>query len=113
VRGVARKRAPRVQDAEAKAAMSSHLTEGLFTLPPQSEQSKAAAAARALKKGSYAAPPGSGPAGETCKSCKHIYRHQMANIYLKCALTRAHWTGGPGTDIRAGAPACSKWEKGE
>lgn len=91
--------------------MASHLTEGLFTLPPQSEQSKAAALARQLKKGSYAAVPGTGPAGETCKSCTHIYRLQMANTYLKCALTRAHWTGGPGTDIKAGSPACSKWEK--
>lgn len=61
----------------------------------------------------YAAPPGTGPTGETCKTCKHIYRNQQAKVYLKCALTRACWTGGGKTDIRARAPACSKWEKAE
>lgn len=89
-----------------------HLTEGLFTLPPQSEQSKLAAQRKAMKKGMYADVPGTGPAGETCKSCKHIYRRQMASVYLKCEMTQAYWTGGPGTDIKAGSPACSKWEKG-
>lgn len=59
----------------------------------------------------YAAPPGTGPEGETCKTCKHIYRNQQAKVYLKCWLTRACWTGGGKTDIRARAPACSKWEK--
>lgn len=81
-----------------------------MTLPPQSEQSKAAAARRLLKKGSYADIPGSGPTGETCGSCKHIRRKEMAKVYLKCGLTEAHWTGGGGTDIKARAPACSKWE---
>lgn len=59
----------------------------------------------------YADHPGTGPAGETCKSCKHIHRNQQAKVYLKCELTRACWTGGGKTDIRAGSPACSKWEK--
>lgn len=54
--------------------------------------------------------PGTGPEGETCKSCKHIYRNQQAKTYLKCGLMRAYWTGGPKTDIRASWPACSKWE---
>lgn len=54
--------------------------------------------------------PGTGPAGETCGSCKHIYRNQQAKVYLKCALTRACWTGGGKTDIRARWAACSKWE---
>lgn len=58
----------------------------------------------------YAAPPGSGPDGETCKTCRHIYRNRMAKTYLKCSLMQAAWTGGPGTDIRASAPACRKWE---
>lgn len=58
----------------------------------------------------YAAPPGTGPAGETCKTCRHIYRNQMSKTYLKCELNRAAWTGGAGSDIRASAPACRKWE---
>ncbi len=86
------------------------MTEPLMIMPEQSERSKLLAARRRLAKGSYADVPGTGPAGETCKSCKHIYRNRMSKTYLKCELTRASWTGGPGTDILAGAPACSKWE---
>ncbi len=58
----------------------------------------------------YAAKPGTGPVGETCKSCRHLYRNEQAKTYLKCALTRACWTGGRRTDILAKAPACEKWE---
>lgn len=59
----------------------------------------------------YARPPGTGPAGETCGSCKHIYRKRMSKTYIKRKLTRASWTGGTGSDIRVRAPACEKWEK--
>ncbi len=59
----------------------------------------------------HAAPPGSGPTGETCGSCKNLTRRRFAKEYLKCALMRAHWTGGAGTDVRAKDPACSRWEK--
>lgn len=62
------------------------------------------------KKG-YAAAPGTGPAGETCKTCRHLARLQYAKVYLKCALRRPTWTGGPGTDILAKSPACEKWER--
>lgn len=61
----------------------------------------------------YAAPPGSGPAGETCGSCKHLYRNQLAKTYLKCELMHASWTGGGKTDVRARSPACSRWERHE
>lgn len=59
----------------------------------------------------YAAPPGTGPKGETCKSCRH-YRIVMGKgrDYRKCSLMARVWTGGPGTDIKASAPACAKWE---
>ncbi len=56
----------------------------------------------------YAHHPGSGPEGETCGSCKHIVR--KSRRYRKCGLNRARWTHGPGSDILAGSPACSKWE---
>ena len=56
-------------------------------------------------------PPGTGPAGETCKTCHHIFRNELAKTYLKCGLNRANWTGGGKTDIRAGDAACAKWEQ--
>ena len=56
------------------------------------------------------APPGSGPAGEFCKGCRHFVRNaQWSKTYFKCGLIRA--TKGPGTDIRANLPSCSQWEK--
>jgi hypothetical protein len=58
----------------------------------------------------YAALPGTGPAGETCRSCKHYTRREMAKTYLKCGLMTAYWTGGGGSDIRAKSPACRHWE---
>ena len=58
----------------------------------------------------HAAPPGSGPEGETCKTCAHYTLRMMSKAYRKCGLMRAIWTGGPGTDIRAGDSACRKWE---
>lgn len=62
----------------------------------------------------FAGRPGAGPAGETCRSCRH-YAHNhgyegRSKGYPKCWLMRAIWTNGPGTDIRAGSAACEKWE---
>jgi len=61
----------------------------------------------------HAGPVGSGPDGETCKTCKHLCRVQYAKTYLKCGLLRKQWTHGPGTDIKAKDAACWKWEGGE
>lgn len=58
----------------------------------------------------HAARPGTGPAGETCGTCRHYTVRQMAKTYRKCGLMRAAWTGGPGTDIRKRDPACSLWD---
>lgn len=55
-----------------------------------------------------AAPVGSGPAGETCGTCRHARYHETAKRYWKCALVKS--TSGPGTDIRLKWPACSKWQ---
>jgi len=68
---------------------------------------------KTLRPNGYAKPPGSGPAGETCKSCTHIRRVAHAKVYRKCGLLEAHWTHGPGSDILAGSPACSLWQKPE
>ncbi len=59
----------------------------------------------------YPARPGTGPTGETCKTCNHLCRVQYAKTYLKCALTRQAWTQSPKTDIRAKSPACQLWER--
>lgn len=61
----------------------------------------------------YAFPPGTGPAGETCKSCKHIARIRLRSgkVFRKCELARERWTHGPGSDILAGAAACRAWER--
>lgn len=59
----------------------------------------------------YAMPPGTGPAGETCRTCRHSSYVEHAKRYYKCGLMRAIWTGGPGTDIKLKSPACAKWEK--
>ena len=61
------------------------------------------------KQWGYIAPAGTGPAGETCGTCKHIFRHPTGR-YRKCELARARWTGGFKTDILARTPACRKWQ---
>lgn len=66
-------------------------------------------ATRSKKRG-HAAPPGTGPKGQTCGTCRHLARKHMAKTYLKCALMEAVWTGGGGTDVRARDLACRKWE---
>lgn len=60
-------------------------------------------------RGGYAAPPGSGPAGETCKTCAHRYQRMGgAKSFTKCRLVKA--TNGKGSDILQKSPACSRWE---
>jgi hypothetical protein len=72
------------------------------------------AKANASLKG-YAAPPGTGPEGETCRTCKH-YTHKGGSHqcspkrYPACGLMERFWTHGPGTDIKAKSPACKFWE---
>lgn len=62
-----------------------------------------------LPKG-YAALPGTGPAGETCRTCRHKSPTGFNARYYKCYLVRHRWTHGISTDIRVRWPACSKWQ---
>lgn len=55
-----------------------------------------------------AAPIGSGPQGETCKTCIHAVCRTYSKRYWKCDLVKA--TCGPGSDIRLKWAACSRWE---
>ena len=60
----------------------------------------------------YAAPPGTGPLGETCKTCAHkrsMTNRSGAKHFIKCEANRERWTHGEGSDIRAGSPACRVW----
>lgn len=59
----------------------------------------------------YAAPPGTGPKGETCGTCRHIRGFRQAGSWYKCGLMEKVWTGGRGTDILKRSPACRFWEK--
>jgi hypothetical protein len=86
------------------------MSEFIFFTPDQLERQHALAKQRdRLRIRGHAAPPGTGPAGETCRSCQHYMLRQMAGTYRKCGLR--DWTRGPGTDIRASDPACEKWKK--
>ena len=58
----------------------------------------------------HAGSPGVGPKGETCGTCKHLHRREMAGTYFKCGLNRHNWTGGRASDVRSKDAACSKWE---
>lgn len=94
----------------------SNFPEDPWKLPVGAFKRKAGRTAEGKRKATeprgHAAMPGTGPAGENCKTCRHLCRQRMAKTYLKCGLMRASWTGGPGTDIRAKDPACARWGRG-
>lgn len=60
----------------------------------------------------YAAPPGSGPEGKTCRQCDHyVIRYTRAGYTKpKCGLMRGKWTRGRGSDIKVSSPACNKFK---
>ena len=52
-------------------------------------------------------PVGSGPPGETCRTCRHATKVGVHDYsYWKCGLIEQ--TRGTGTDIRLKWPACRK-----
>lgn len=51
---------------------------------------------------------GPGPPGKRCKHCHFHYTKGRSKTYHKCEFQGD--TAGPGTDIRANWPACSKFE---
>jgi hypothetical protein len=49
---------------------------------------------------------GTGPKGETCRTCRHKIR---VGGFLKCGLMERHWTHGAASDLKARWPACWYW----
>lgn len=72
----------------------------------------AAALPGAYAAAGYAAAPGTGPAGETCRSCRHVYERTTARTFWKCAVSSCQSKTKKG-DVALRSPACSKWEKPE
>ena len=55
----------------------------------------------------HAAEPGTGPRGKLCRDCASYTRIDLCSkVFRKCAVVKAGWTHGPGTDIRAHDRAC-------
>ena len=44
----------------------------------------------------------------TCGTCMYLYEHRSASTYFKC--TQHGMTHGPGSDVRKGWAACSKYQ---
>ena len=63
----------------------------------------------------YPAPPGTGPDGETCRTCANAIGTQgrSRRIFWKCLLLKHRWTNSYGTDIRLKSPACRQWVEHE
>jgi len=62
-----------------------------------------------LPKGGYAADSGSGPQGETCKTCFHCLSISYhGKKYYKCGMSKDSRSSS--TDIRLKTPACHFWE---
>ena len=60
----------------------------------------------------YAAPPGFGPAGETCRSCAHAVRSDgYRRGFWKCRANELNWSRSRRSDILLSSPACRIWEQ--
>lgn len=63
---------------------------------------------RQLRDFAHPAKPGTGPAGQTCRTCANRCRVEGGTkIYQKCGLLKAAWTKGPATDLHCRDAACS------
>ena len=57
-------------------------------------------------------PPGTGPAFETCGSCRNLIRRCEGNrVVRKCWLMNQKWNRGISTCVRVRDAACSLWEE--
>lgn len=66
-------------------------------------------AALRKRKSPTPSPIGSGPPGETCRSCRYRYRRDGGSkSFFKCAWIPA--TNGAGTDIKLKWASCAQWD---
>lgn len=66
------------------------------------------------KAAGYAAPPGTGPQGESCGTCMHCrVRTFHDRHFYKCELMVAAWNKDRSSDVVLKSPACRRWEKGQ
>lgn len=64
---------------------------------------------RAKRANAHPFPVGTGPDGETCKTCANLRQRRFyPRTYYKCRYTES---GGKSTDIRLRDKACRGWEK--
>lgn len=73
---------------------------------------------RSPQANGYAAPPGTGPAGETCGTCSHcsVRVHTSAGRnrkFYKCGVMVQTWSFCRSTDVLASSPACRLFAPGE
>jgi len=81
-------------------------------MPRQADLFPAKTAHPRLPGEGYAGTPGTGPRGETCKTCDHLTCHERhtggrARRWYKCSLVKVRFSAV--TDIRLDAPACHQW----
>lgn len=91
----------------------------LFGQPVVEQVVERAPSGRKSSANGYPAPPGTGPVGETCKTCEHKIKVNGGNKdYWKCHKFTSpsrigqkwQWSGCTSSDIRLKAPACRLWE---
>ena len=75
-------------------------------------------AMRSPKANGYAAPPGTGPNGETCGTCQHCTVHEATRgprtrRWYKCEVMVRNWTYSRGSDVLLTSPACRHFQPGE
>lgn len=59
----------------------------------------------------YAHTPGTGPKGETCKTCEHrVKLRANSKRFYKCGKNRDNWSHSITSDIVLKMPACNLWE---
>ena len=84
-----------------------------FELKLNAERIRAKEIKNKIPRG-YIATPGTGPKGETCRTCQHVVRVRlMGEQRLRCGLNQAKWKKTNRSRVIPTSPACSQWERGQ